>query len=285
MLPVLLLAAVAQAPTFADTSGTLNPALPTLFIAGDSTAARSPIANQEGWGEPFAAYFDASRINIANRALGGRSSRTFITEGHWDELLAQLKRGDIVLLQFGHNDAGALNEEPPGSTRPLRARGTIPGVGEETQEIDNVITGRHEVVHSFGWYLRKMIADTRSKGATPIVLSLTARDQWHDGRVECESNYRKWDAEVARSAHVELVDVTRIITDRYQEMGAEAVKSFFTIDHLHTNARGADFNAAAIVAGLRALKGRPLAASLSPNGRVVAADRGRSRRSVCARIR
>ena len=53
------------------------------------------------------------------------------------------------------------NDEPPG---PLRARGTIKGTGEETKEIDNVITKKHEVVHTFGWYMRKMIADVQAKG-------------------------------------------------------------------------------------------------------------------------
>jgi hypothetical protein len=149
--------------------------MPTLFIAGDSTAAKGKGESQQGWAEPFADYFDKAKINIANRARGGRSSRTFITEGLWEQIVTDLKAGDIVLIQFGHNDGGALNDEPP---PPLRARGSIPGLGEETKEIDNVITKKHEVVHTFGWYLRKMIAETKAKGATPIVLSLTIRNVW-----------------------------------------------------------------------------------------------------------
>jgi lysophospholipase L1-like esterase len=283
-LALLLVCALAFAAASADTP--LNPAVPTLFIAGDSTAAPSPRPDQEGWAEPLAAYFDLSKINIANRARGGRSSRTFITEGHWDQLLAEVKPGDFVLVQFGHNDSGALNAEPPDSMRPLRARGTIPGLGEESEEIDNVVTGKHEVVHSFGWYLRKMIAEARAHGATPILLSLTARDVWEQGRVECGSgDYREWIAMTAQSEHVEFIDLSRILADRYQKMGADAVKTFFSIDHLHTNRAGADFNAAAVVAGLRAVKRHPFAGALAAKGRAVAADRGRSRHSVCARIR
>lgn len=259
--------------------------LPTLFIAGDSTAAPSPRPEQEGWAEPFAAYFDSLKITVANRALGGRSSRTFITEGHWDKLLAELKSGDTVLIQFGHNDSGALNEEPPGSTRPLRARGTIPGIGEETEEIDNVITHKHEVVHSFGWYLRKMIADVRAKGATPVLISLTARDMWKDDRVECGSgSYRLWDSQVAQAERVPLIDLSRILADQYQKLGPDGVKTFFTIDHLHTNPAGAEFNASAVVSGIKTLKGKPLNASLSPKGRAVAPDKGWRRSSVCDRI-
>src|SRR4029079_4236109 len=115
---------------------------------------------------------------------------TFITDGSWAGLIVDVKPGDYVLIQFGHNDGGAINEEPPGSDRPLRARGSLPGLGEESKEIDNVITKKHEVVHTYGWYLRKMIADTRAKGATPIVMSLTVRNIWKDGKVERFSDYR-----------------------------------------------------------------------------------------------
>ena len=283
---LLLAGVLASASVSAGAGATLNPALPTLFIAGDSTAAPGPTPDQEGWGEPFAAYFDAAKINIANRARGGRSSRTFITEGHWEQLLGELKPGDFVLLQFGHNDAGALNEEPPGSTRPLRARGTIPGVGEETQEIDNVITGQHEVVHSFGWYLRKMIVDVRNKRATPIVLSLTVRNDWKEGRVECGADsYRQWDFQIAKSNHVGFIDLTRIVADKYQAMGSEAVTGFFSKDHVHTTPAGADYNAAAVVSGLRTMNAKPSMRFLSPKGRAVRADRGRSSRSVCGRVR
>ncbi len=100
----------------------INPALPSIFIAGDSTAARGNGTNQQGWAVPFADYFDKTKVNIVNRARGGRSSRTFITEGLWDQLLADVKRGDIVLIQFGHNDAGAINDTN-------RARGSLPGLG------------------------------------------------------------------------------------------------------------------------------------------------------------
>jgi lysophospholipase L1-like esterase len=241
--------------------------------------------DQQGWGADLAAYFDAAKLNVVNLARGGRSSRTFITQGDWDALITQVKPGDFVLVQFGHNDAGALNEEPPGSTRPLRARGTIPGVGEETQEIDNVLTRQHEVVHTFGWYLRKMVADVKAMHATPILLSLTARNAWDGEKVECTSaGYRQWTAAVAHTAHVPFIDVTRIITDHYQSLGANVVKTFFSKDALHTNLAGADSNAASVVAGLRALKSTPLDAALSAKGRAVPIDRGGAGNSSCGRI-
>jgi lysophospholipase L1-like esterase len=252
----------------------LSPGLPTLFVASDSTAATNSGHPIQGWGVPLADYFDPARINIVNRARGGRSSRTFITEGLWAQLLADVKPGDFVLIQFGHNDAGAINAEPPGSDRPLRARGSLPGLGEESQEIDNVLTKKHEVVHTFGWYIRKMIADVKAKGATPIVLSLTVRNIWQDGRVERGSgHYRGWDREIAQAAGVTFIDLTRIVADAYQEMGQEKVKGFFPGDHTHTNAAGADFNAAMVVAGLKGVRRGPFAKFLSAKGREVTADR------------
>lgn len=275
-----VIAVFALASTATLAAGPQTAAVPVLFIAGDSTAARYDGPEQQGWAEPFAAYFDPQKIRVDNRARGGRSSRTFVTEGLWDELLANLHKGDFVLIQFGHNDAGALNEEPPGSTKPLRARGTIPGIGEEVQEIDNVITRQHEVVHSFGWYLRKMIADVKARGATPIVLTLTVRNAWDGERVECEAAYRAWDYQLARSQKVALIDATRIIADTYQRMGKAAVAKLFDKDPVHTNPAGADVNARAVVAGLRAMKDRSLAATLSQAGLQIAPDTG-SPQSVC----
>jgi lysophospholipase L1-like esterase len=249
--------------------------IPTLFIAGDSTAAKYTGANpQQGWGEPVAKFFDPARLRVVNAARGGRSSRTFVTEGHWDKMLSDVQKGDFVIIQFGHNDSGALNQEPPGSSRPLRARGTIPGVGEEYAEIDNVITGQHETVFTFGYYLRKMVADTRAKGATPILLTLTERNIWNSGRIECGSweTYRSWTWRTARDESVAFVDLTRIIADRYQREGPEAVKAQFGNDSTHTNDTGAEANAADVISGLRALRSLKFDSKLSSAGRMVAVD-------------
>ena len=97
---------------------------PSIFIAGDSTAANGA-PGAIGWGKPFAAFFDASKVNVVNSARGGRSSRTFVTEGLWDRLISDVKTGDYVLIQFGHNDGSAINGAQI-------ARGSLPGLGDET---------------------------------------------------------------------------------------------------------------------------------------------------------
>jgi lysophospholipase L1-like esterase len=234
--------------------------LPTLFIVSDSTASNGA---DLGWGSHLGKYFDPAKIKVVNRARGGRSSRTFQSEGLWDQVLAETKRGDFVLVQFGHNDGGAINDAS-------RARGSLPGLGEETQEIDNLVTKKHEVVHTFGWYMRKYITDTRAKGATPIVLSLTVRNEWPNGKVERgPGRFSPWSAEIAKSQNAAFVDLTNIVADQYELMGPTRVAAFFPRDHTHTSAEGANLNAALVVSGLKALKDCPLVGLLSAEGQAV----------------
>lgn len=240
-----------------------DPMLPTLFLVGDSTVrnGHGDGANgQWGWGEPLVAYFDTSKINVVNRAIGGRSSRIYITEGHWDDTLALMKRGDVVILQFGHNDGGPLDDT-------ARARGSLQGVGEETKAIENPILKKHEVVHSFGWYMTKYVQDTKAKGATPIVCSPIPRKIWKDGKVVRNAgNYGGWAQQVAAKEHVGFLDLDEIIGRRYDALGEASVEPLFADPHTHTSMAGAEINAESVVAGLKALKKDPLAKDFSAKG-------------------
>lgn len=271
LLALSALAAIAQTPPPAPLSdappenpGKIDPALPTIFIAGDSTAARAK-SPQQGWAVPFANYLDLTKVNLSNRALGGRSSRTFITQGWWEKLLADVKPGDWVLIQFGHNDAGAINDDS-------RARGSLPGIGEETREIDNLLTKQHETVRTFGSYLRQMIRDVRAKQATPILLSPTVRNEWKNGLVERGGGYREWSREVAQAEGVPYVDVRRLVADAYQILGRDKVATFYPKDHTHMNEAGADFTAQQVVAGLAGLKEVKIAPWLSSAGAAIKPD-------------
>src|SRR5262245_34168441 len=122
----LTFAAIAQA----QTRPTTNPNLPTLWLVGDSTVRNGSGQGGQGmwgWGDRIAKYFDTDKINVINRARGGRSSRTFVTEGLWDKVLADAKKGDFVLIQMGHNDGGQLAGDN-------RERGSIRGIGDESEE-------------------------------------------------------------------------------------------------------------------------------------------------------
>jgi hypothetical protein len=79
-----------------------NRALPILFIVGDSTV-HNPQTTERGWGDVVGHYFDTNRIRVENHALPGRSSRTFQTQGWWDQVLVVARPGDFVLVQMGHN--------------------------------------------------------------------------------------------------------------------------------------------------------------------------------------
>ncbi|MCF7972970.1 MAG: rhamnogalacturonan acetylesterase [Phycisphaerae bacterium] len=225
-----------------DSGATVS--VPTLFIAGDSTASNSVL---NGWGSHLYKFFDPARLRVVNRARGGRSSRTFITEGLWDGLLQDLKAGDTVLIQFGHNDAGRINDRS-------RSRGSIPTLGEETQTIDNQSTGKVEVVHSFGWYMRKMITDTKAKGATPIVMSMTSRNVWPNGSMERENTFCTLAEQVAAQTNTAFVPIREMNADQYELLGPIRVRELHPVDHTHTGAHGAYLNAAIVVSGLKALK-------------------------------
>ena len=232
-----------------------SPRLPTLFIIGDSTV-RNNTKGQVGWGDPLAKLFDNTKIKVENRALGGRSSRTYISEGLWDKVLAGMGAGDFVLMQFGHNDGGPLDTG--------RARASLKGGGEETREVTDAKTGKKEMVHTYGWYLRKYVADAKAKGATPIVLSPIPRNIWKDGKVaRASKDYGKWAAEAAKAEGADFIDLNEIVAKKYEELGPAQVDALFGGDHTLNKLAGAQLNAALVADGLRGLKNVPLGRFLS----------------------
>jgi lysophospholipase L1-like esterase len=251
----------------------LNPALPTLFIVGDSTARNQA---DLGWGDHLAPYFDTTRINVANRAKAGRSSRTYINEGTWNLVLAEIKPGDYVLLQMGHNDGGDLGGAKP--------RGTLKGLGDESKDV-TLLDGRVETVHTYGWYLRKIIADARAKHATPLLLSLTVRNIWTEGpdgkpRIERDMGYDAMIQKLAAQEQIAYVDMATVEADRLEAAGREKTALLFPADHTHTSAEGAALNAQSVVIALRSARS-PLGAYLAPAGSAAeGAARGRQSKQL-----
>jgi rhamnogalacturonan acetylesterase len=245
----------------------LNPALPTIFIVGDSTARNKA---DLGWGDHLAHYFDTTRVNVANRAIAGRSARSYMNEGAWDRVLAEMKAGDYVLLQWGHNDGGGP------LTPAFNARGEGKGIGDESVDIPvrmpftvGPLAGKTtETVHTYGWYNRKYIADTRAKGATPLLLTVTIRDIWTPGpdgtlQIEHDMGYRDYDMQIAAAEHVPLIDMATVEAEKLEMLGPYVTRLLFPIDHTHTSAVGAEMNAGSVVTALKNANS-PLVQYLAP---------------------
>jgi lysophospholipase L1-like esterase len=225
---------------------------PTVFCIGDSTVKNGQgdgSGGLWGWGDPIVQFFDTSRVKVENHARGGTSSRTYRTLGLWDKVLEKIEPGDYVLMQFGHNDSGALNDS-------LRARGTIKGTGAESQEIDNILTGEHETVHTYGWYIRQYIQEIENKGAHPVVVAPIPRNDWVDGKVPRNADsYGGWAREVAAEENVPFINLNERMASAMEEVGEKNVTGtyFFARDHTHTSAKGAVLAASLIADELKKL--------------------------------
>lgn len=224
---------------------------PVFYIIGDSTVRNgdgSGKNGQWGWGSVIAPYFDTSKISVQNHAIGGRSSRTFIAEGRWEKIIQTLKKGDYVIMQFGHNDASPLDDT-------ARARGVIRGVGADSIEIWNPIRKIKEMVYTYGLYMRKFVRETKAKGGIPIICSLIPRNNWKDGKVvRSGDSWALWAKQVAEQEGAYFIPLNDVVADEYDKMGAEKVKPFFHGDNTHTSKIGAELNAQMITAALKQIK-------------------------------
>src|ERR1700752_1474828 len=228
---------------------------PVFYIIGDSTVKNGDGTgknNQMGWGTVITPFFDTTKIDVRNHAIGGRSSRTFITDGRWDKILETLKKEDYVIMQFGHNDASPLDDT-------ARARGTIKGIGEDSTEIYNPIRKIKEVVHTYGWYMRRFVKDTKAKGAIPIVCSLIPRDNWANGKVvRSADSYALWARQIAEQEGAYFIDLNELIAAKYEEMGEQEVHKFFPVDHTHTDLEGAKLNSEMVANALKKINPRKI---------------------------
>jgi lysophospholipase L1-like esterase len=238
-----------------------NIALPTLHIVGDSTVKSGGLNGMFGWGERIAPFFDTNRINVVNHAIGGRSARTYFTEGRWDKVAATIKPGDFVIIQFGHNDQGRIDD--PANKH--RADGK--GIGEEVVS-DTLADGTKEPVHTFGWYMAKFADDAKARGAQVILCSpIPHKQRWENGRdFEVLAG---WDKQVAEKTGAQLFDLTLVVTATYKKLGAEKVEPLFADKGTHTTDAGAQTNAICVVSGLKSLPGDTLEKFFSEKGKAI----------------
>ncbi|RDI78615.1 hypothetical protein Vi05172_g11433 [Venturia inaequalis] len=254
------LAAPAPAPSATATAAAGSP---KLLICSDSTTCNYAASRGlQGWGFHIPAYLS---IPVLNLALGGRSTRSFIAEGRWDELLDKTAAGDFVLIEMGHND-----DTDPTKGGHFGDRGTLPGLGEETKVVTNAAGTAKVTVHTFGWYLRTMIADVRKKNAIPIISGMVPRDKWSGNTAVTTYNFTETARQVAAAEKVQFVDHTKFSVAALQKLGPTASKKLFPNDNTHTNDAGAIVNAETFVQGAVCAKST-LAELLSPKGKAIKA--------------
>lgn len=248
--------------------------MPMVFLCGDSTGKNSDkeLNGMWGWGSQGYTVFDSTKCVFQNQARAGRSSRTYIDEGLWEVVYNSLEPGDIVFIQYGHNDIGGIKDS--------KERGVIACSKDSSHVYRMESSGIYKVIYSYGWYLKKMIRDAQEKGATPILLSLTPRNEWHDGKGESKGfvypvkekkgkryierrneTYGMWCRDVAKETGCLFIDVHNLTADALDKMGEKKAAQYFNHDHTHTSLKGAQLNARSVAKGLKAA-GHPAAALL-----------------------
>lgn len=215
----------------------------TIWMIGDSTMAiKAPDKFPEtGWGVGFARMFKAD-VNVINKAKNGRSTKSCIGEGIWQEVSDGLKPGDYVFIQFGHND----------------------------EKVHKPNTGT--TVDEYKANLSFFVTEARSRGAGPILLTPIVRRAFEEGKlVDTHGEYPDAVRQVADNLHVPLIDLTRKTSDLLTEMGEEKSVSLFlhlpeghanypkgVVDNTHLNERGAETIAHLVAHDIRR-QGIPLA--------------------------
>ncbi|KAI4727553.1 SGNH hydrolase [Aureobasidium sp. EXF-10728] len=223
----------------------------TVYLAGDSTTAPGGGGKgTEGWGQ----YLHYSlKIPVVNKAFAGRSARSFTREGRFDEIGKLIKKGDFVVIEFGHND---------GTSKPDNGRSDCPGSGTETCQYTykkkpnayNVFfrfSGVTETVHTFPYYLEQAAKSFVAKGAHVLISSQTPNNPDESGVfVSAPSRFVDLAKTAAANAKVDFVDHSAYALAAYKPLSVQTVDSYFPNDHTHTAPKGADLVAQAFVRGL-----------------------------------
>lgn len=194
----------------------------TVFMIGDSTMANKDISHgkqERGWGMALQCYFD-DNIVIDNHAVNGRSSLSFINEGRWDKVLEKIKPGDIVIIQFGHNDekTKADRHTDPGSTFDYNLARFV----RETRELGGVPVLMNCVVR------RNFFVQAPENDDDEALRTTTFKDGVKmvegDSLIDTHGLYRVAPRDVAERMHCHFVDANQITHDLEQGLGREASK-------------------------------------------------------------
>lgn len=190
----------------------------TLHIAGDSTAAQkyADAAPETGWGMALP-FFLRKDLVVANHAVNGRSSKSFVDEGRLDAVLSVIRPGDFLLIQFGHNDEKA--EDPTRHTEPWS---------------------------TYQEYLRRYVDGARARGARPVLATSVERRRFDAAgtALPTHGEYPAAMRALAAEERVALLDLQALSLALWQQLGPEETKTYFNWtateqDNTHVNPPGA----------------------------------------------
>ncbi|WP_438446399.1 rhamnogalacturonan acetylesterase [Gorillibacterium sp. sgz5001074] len=204
----------------------------TLYLASDSTCqnydeASAPLA---GWGM-FLGEDLLPSVRIVNRAIGGRSSKSFIVEGRLEAIREEMAPGDWLFIQMGHNDS--TKEKPERYTEPFE---------------------------EYKGYLKQYIQAARERGAHPLLITPVARLHWDGGQfVNDFPDYCRTMKQLAEEEQVPLVDLMERSLEHWTAVGFEEARTYFMVsvngtDHTHFTERGARAVAALLAQEIRELR-------------------------------
>ncbi|ESK90915.1 rhamnogalacturonan acetylesterase [Moniliophthora roreri MCA 2997] len=210
----------------------------TVYLAGDSTMAKYS-DTQQGWGVFFGNYLN---IPVKNLAVGGTSSRSYTESGLFNTLISQVKAGDFVVLEFGHNDvsAGAVDN----------GKQTAVGDGYDITATVKTANGSSIVIHSFAYYIENAITAIVDKGATPVISSLTSTNDWANGKIVTGSRFVDYAKSIGIRKGIVYIDHNGYGGQAFTVLGQSVTNTMYPNDHLHTNSAGAKVQAEAFVRGL-----------------------------------
>ncbi len=229
---------------------------PVLFLVGNSTMRTGTLGNgrngQWGWGYYVQDYYDEEKITVENHALGGMSPRTFYTM-LWKPVLEAVKKGDYVFLELGHNDNGSIDSvRARSSYRPDRKL----EVREDSISIYNKVTQKQETVYTYGGYMRRFINEIRAKGATPILFTLTPRNDYeadNPKRIQRKlTDFTPAIFAIGKETNTPVIDLNDISATKLETYGPWKTNYHFYLDKIHSSAYGARMNAQSAAEGILA---------------------------------
>ncbi|MBE8721863.1 GDSL-type esterase/lipase family protein, partial [Sphingobacterium pedocola] len=204
-----------------------------IVLIGDSTVQSGQEdrdnATLWGWGTVLKQLYGGAAVNIDNQAEAGTSSRTFYRD-NFPMVLESLAAGEVLLLQFGHNDVGSVTGD---------GKSSLKGIGNDTRTVVRT-SGEQEVVHTYGWYLRQMVQEAKKKDVRVVVVSPVPKNYWNEEFVARDvEEYALWARQIATEENADFMDLHNLVADLYDFMGQPAVNAYFPGDALHTSKEGA----------------------------------------------